>query len=92
MGRRLSPNSDAWGGAWGSASAWGGSWGWSWGPLHEVEEELTVGGGGDGPEANSIYDRLMEIKKQSEKDALKIRRLEEEELIMSIVQFVILEN
>jgi len=39
-GRRLNPNSDAWGGAWGSASAWGGTWGWSWSPLHEVDEEF----------------------------------------------------
>ncbi len=45
MGRRLAPNSDAWGGSWGSASAWGGSFGWSWGPLHEVEEEQKGGGG-----------------------------------------------
>lgn len=45
-GRRLNPNSDAWGGAWGSASAWGGTWGWSWSPLHEVEDERYYGGGG----------------------------------------------
>lgn len=38
VGRRLIPNSDAWGGAWGAVSAWGGTWGWSWGPLHEVDD------------------------------------------------------
>ncbi len=46
MGRRLAPNSDAWGGSWCCASAWGGSWGWSWGPLHQVEEHPEYYGGG----------------------------------------------
>lgn len=47
MARRLLPNSDSWGGAWGII--WAGSWGWSWGPLHEVEDESVIGGGGSHP-------------------------------------------
>jgi hypothetical protein len=33
--------------AWGIS--WAGSWGSSWGPLHEVEDETVIGGGGSNP-------------------------------------------
>ena len=36
-GRRLLPNSDAFGGGMGTASAWGGAFGWQWRPNQETE-------------------------------------------------------
>jgi hypothetical protein len=93
MGRKLNPNSDAWGGAWGSASAWGGTWGWSWGPI-AVEEEpsryrspvISVSGGND---TSKVHLAELYAKKSSKNTKSKIELMQEDNDLIALLGFMI---